>query len=206
LPEVETNGSEVPAVDAWDAWRPEEVAERLAAVDVQWAVAAGWAIELFVGSEPRSHEDIEIVVPRDSFPAIAAALPELDWYGAGDGRLCVWDEMPEQFHQTWGWDRSHACWRVDVFREPWQGDTWICRRDASIRRPWPSAVEWTSEGVPYLAPEIVLLFKARHSHLEKNKVDLARTLPLLDPERRRWLVHALHTVHPDHEWIARVAD
>jgi hypothetical protein len=30
LPEVETNGIEVPAVDAWNAWRPEEIAERLA--------------------------------------------------------------------------------------------------------------------------------------------------------------------------------
>ncbi len=52
---------------AWDAWRPERVAERLAGVDVPWYVAAGWAVDLFLreqgpGPQSRPHDDLEIGV------------------------------------------------------------------------------------------------------------------------------------------------
>jgi hypothetical protein len=40
-------------------------------------VAAGWAIDLFIGHESRTHDDLEIVVARASFAAARAALPEL---------------------------------------------------------------------------------------------------------------------------------
>jgi len=85
-----------------------------------------------------------------------------------------------------------------------EGDVWIYRRDPSIQRPWESVVERTSNGTPYLAPEIVLLFKAPHARQEKNRTDLMRTLPLLDDERRRWLHAALRRAHPGHEWIALI--
>ena len=44
-------------------------------------------------------------------------------------------------------------------------------------------IEYTSDGIPYLALEIVLLFKAKHSARDKDAADLARTLPELAPER-----------------------
>jgi hypothetical protein len=47
----------------WDAWRPEEIARRLAGVGAPWYVAAGWALELFLGEQRREHEDLEIGVP-----------------------------------------------------------------------------------------------------------------------------------------------
>lgn len=199
----------MPDVDAWNAWRPDELTARLVALDVPWAIAAGWAIELHVGGEPRVHEDIEIAVARSSFPAVRAALQDLDWYGAGglgeeEGRVWPIDGAPDELHQTWGWDRLHGCWRLDVFREPWEGDTWVCRRDPTIRRPVASVIERTRDGIPYLAPEIVLLFKAKHARRDKDAADLARTLPLLESERRRWLRDALRIVHPDHDWIALV--
>ena len=42
----------------WDAWRPEEVARRLTGVDAPWYVAAGWAIDLFLGGQRREHEAV----------------------------------------------------------------------------------------------------------------------------------------------------
>lgn len=72
-----------PDVDAWTAWRPDELSARLADFDVPWAIAAGWAIDLFVGGTPRVHKDIEMVVARTSFPAVRAVLSDLEWYGAG---------------------------------------------------------------------------------------------------------------------------
>jgi len=92
-------------------------------------------------------------------------------------------------------------WRLDVFREPSDGDEWICRREPSITLPYEVLIERTDDGIPYGRPEVMLLFKARHSHQEKNERDFTATLPRLEPERRRWLHDALALVHPSHPWL-----
>jgi hypothetical protein len=94
--------------------------------------------------------------------------------------------------------------RLDVFREPHDGDTWICRRDPGLRRPYRDVVRHTDDGVPYLAPEIVLLFKAK-ARRPKDEADLASLLPVLDGAQRDWLARSLTVVHPGHPWIAAVA-
>jgi len=98
----------LPDLERWNAWRPKQLASRLQALEVPWAVAAGWAIDLFVGRESRAHDDLEIVVARPSFGAVRAALPELTWFGAGGlageaGRVWPVDDAPAELHQTWGW-------------------------------------------------------------------------------------------------------
>lgn len=200
-----------PDLDRWNPWCPKQLASRLQALEAPWAVAAGWAIDLFVGRESRAHDDLEIVVARPSFGAVRAALPELIWFGAGGlggepGRVWPIDDAPAELHQTWGWDSLNECWRVDVFREPWEDDTWVCRRDPSIRRPVTDAIERDPNGIPYLAPEIVLLFKAKHAARDKDAADFARALPLLDVQRRQWLADALRVVHPGHDWLTLLVD
>jgi hypothetical protein len=81
------------------------------------------------------------------------------------------------------------------------GATWICRRDASIRLPYSQLVEWTEDGIPYGRPEVILLFKAKRSHEEKNQGDFTAALPRLDSERRSWLREAIARVHPGHPWV-----
>jgi hypothetical protein len=68
--------SAFPDLDRWNPWRPKQLTSRLQALEVPWAVAAGWAIDLFAGRESRAHDDLEIVVARASFGAVRAALPE----------------------------------------------------------------------------------------------------------------------------------
>ena len=103
--------------------------------------------------------------------------------------------------RSWVREQASGLWRFDVFREPSDGDTWICRRDDRIRLPYDQAIEWTADGVPYGRPEIILLYKAKHSHQEKDQGDFAAVLPSLEPARRRWLADALELVHPGHAWL-----
>jgi hypothetical protein len=49
-------GAFEPDLILWDAWLPEQVAAPLAGVETPWYVAAGWAIELFLGEKQRDHE------------------------------------------------------------------------------------------------------------------------------------------------------
>jgi hypothetical protein len=191
----------------WDAWTPQEAARRLADVDVPWAVSAGWAIDLFLGRERREHEDLEIAVPADRFDDIAAALGELEFHVVTRGvaePVAEARELMATTHQTWGLDRAANSWRIDVFREPRDGDDWIARRDESIRLAYDELIEHTADGIPYERPEVVLLFKAKHAR-PKDEADLAAVLPQLNAERRRLLAEWIERVHPGHFWLPDLA-
>jgi RimJ/RimL family protein N-acetyltransferase len=198
-------GSFDPDVSRWDAWRPERVAELLRGVETPWYVAAGWAIDLFLGGDHREHEDLEIAVPNAGFAEIVTALPGLE--------ICVITgpqeatpladarDLLDETHQSWVREPETGLWRFDVFREPSDGDTWLCRRDESIRLPYERVIAHTEDGIPYGRPEIVLLFKARHAHRDRDQADFEAVVPRLDPEQRRWLAGSLERVHPGHPWL-----
>ncbi len=191
-----------PDLDAWDPWRPDQVAAALAGIPVSWAVAGGWAIDLYLGKTTRPHADIEIAVARSDLEAVVAWLSDLEWFAVGDGRAWPLADAPEELHQAWGRDGAGR-WRLDVFREGWDAGEWIFRRDSRIRQPLADAVELSRDGIPYLAPELVLLFKAKAARA-RDEADFALTLPTLTPDRVRWLREALGIVHPGHHWIRRL--
>ena len=190
-----------PDLTKWDPWRPDEVARRLAGVSAPWYVAAGWAIDLFLGGGLREHDDIEIAVPHSGFGDVLDALDGFELFTVGSGLATPLTEEAPRSHQTWVREPATGRWRLDVFSEPSEGNTWICRRDMRIRMPYDRAIERTPAGIPYGRPEIVLLFKAKAAR-PKDDDDFAAALPLLDEERRRWLADALGLVHPGHRWLA----
>ena len=188
-------------LDAWETWSPHEAAENLAGGTAPWGVAAGWALDLFLGGESREHDDLEIGVPSQRFAAVRDALASFEIVVIGEGKAWPMTESTlSTHHQTWVRDRGGGPWRVDVMREPWDGDTWICRRDPRIRLQATSLISRTAAGIPYLQPEVVLLFKAKVVR-PKDEMDFATVLPHLDSRRRSWLRDALTLLHPGHAWL-----
>jgi GNAT superfamily N-acetyltransferase len=199
----------VPGLDAWDAWQPREAALRLAGLHVPWHVAAGWALDLWHGRQTREHGDLEIAISRADLRPVRAHLIDAgyDLYMAsGPVRPLTHDvELPDDRHQVWVCEPAVPAWRMDIFCEPRDGDMWVCRRDERIREPYARVVATTDDGIPYLRPEAVLLFKARHSRA-RDEADFERALPRLDADARAWLGRALDLVHPGHRWLARLRD
>ncbi|WP_369036496.1 nucleotidyltransferase domain-containing protein [Streptomyces adonidis] len=204
-------GGTVPDADElaarWaDAWCPEQVAERLGGVGAPWCVAAGWALDLFRGQQSRPHGDLEIAVPAAGFPEIRRRFPESVFDAVGSWR--VWPgagaEALAATHQTWLRDPASGRFLFDVFREPHEDGTWICRREERLRLPYDSVIERTADGIPYLVPELVLLFKAKAPR-PKDQADFAGVLPLLGPPRRDVLSEWLELVHPGHPWLTELA-
>ncbi|MBO0793003.1 MAG: aminoglycoside adenylyltransferase, partial [Ktedonobacteraceae bacterium] len=74
---------------------------------------------------------------------------------------------------------------------------------ARVFRPLATIGYRTSDGIPYLAPEIQLLYKSRGLR-SKDEADFDSTLLYLDQERRQWLAQALTIVHPGHPWLAQL--
>jgi hypothetical protein len=191
-------------VSPWHPWSPHEVAVALEEVEAPWYVAGGWAIDLFLGEHRRQHDDLEIAVPAARFGEVARALAGMDLFVVAESRLTPLDDAGDllsRTHQTWVREAETGWWRLDVFREPSDGDEWIFRRDPRIRLPYRDAIERTASGVPYGRPEIVLLFKASRGQDKKHADDFTAALPALEPERRRWLADALSLVHPGHPWL-----
>jgi hypothetical protein len=128
-----------PDVDAWDAWRPEEVSARLANGRAPWHVAGGWALDLFLGYQRRAHEDIEIEVPHGRFDQVVAALTGYEFFVVANDR--VWPlaqagSLLATHHQTWVREQATGHWQLDVFREPSAGNYWVCRREVRLQLPY----------------------------------------------------------------------
>lgn len=168
-----------------------------------WWVAGGWALDLFVGSG-REHDDVDIVVLRDDQHLIREQLPGWDVQIAHDGRLEPWplgDRVELPRNGFWARPDPNEPWRLQFLLEQHEGNVWCYRRDPSIRLPLEQIGLNSDSGVPYLRPELVLLYKSRLDR-DRDTVDFERTLPRLDEWARRRLASWLP---PDHEWRGALA-
>jgi len=197
---------EGPGLDAWDAWTPAQVAAELHHAAVSWCVVGGWAIDVFLGEQTRPHDDLEIAVLRDEFPAVRAAFSTFDLYSVGNGevrRLAAPAEPEPDKHQNWVLDTVADRWRADVMLEPGDAETWVFRRQPTIRARRDTMIRRSPDGIPYLAPAGTLLYKAKACR-PKDEADLDACLPALTPAERTWLRSALDICHPGHQWIDRL--
>jgi hypothetical protein len=186
----------------WRAFSPDEVRELLDGCGFKWWVAGGWAMEA-AGAASRHHDDTDIVVLRRDVAQIRAWLSGFHLWQADSGAirpLLPSRQMPVESHQLWMRKDSSGPWLLDLLVSPSEGDDWISRRDPRIRRPLDD-IGWADpDGVPYLKPEIVLLFKAKQTRA-KDEQDFASIKDRLAPEASSFLTASLTIAHPDHAWL-----
>jgi hypothetical protein len=201
--QIMANRALVPDQELWSAWTPAELAVRLKAVSLPWCVVGGWALDLWRGEKTREHDDIEFTMLRDDFPAFRHALGDLDMYTAKSGVLTFLPlgHIPGlDIHQVWCFDPVAQAWRVDMMIESGSPEVWVYKRDGAIRFPRAEMLYLSREGIPYLRPAAILLFKAQHVR-PKDEEDFHKTLPTLPDEEVAWLRQHLLKLHPGHHWI-----
>jgi hypothetical protein len=195
-----------PAEGHWHALLPRGVVTRLAEVNVPWWVAGGWALDLFLGFTTRSHGDLDIGVLRRDIADVLARLAGWEFFEADSGTLYRLepDERPRpNVNSLWCRPRGVDTWSLELLLDEADGDTWVFRRLPTITMPLPSAIKHTADGIPYLAPQIQLLYKAR-SPRRKDEADFEHVLVRLEPAEREWLYDALARVNPEHPWLAKL--
>lgn len=194
-----------PGLDAWQPWSPQEAAAALDGLAVPWCVVGGWAIDLSLGRTTRSHADIEVATLRTQFAHVREHLRAYKLHVAGDGEvraLPATEVPPAEHHQVWVLDPVADAWRMDVMLEGGDGQTWVFRRDVRITALRSEMVS-SRDGIPYLRPEGVLLFKAKALR-DKDEADFTNCLSHLGRSGRAWLAGALEIAHPGHPWIERL--
>src|SRR5215468_9046114 len=198
---------------AWQPWQPEDVARFFAPLTVPWWIAGGWAIDLFLGRQTREHEDLDVQVLRRDQRAVRALFGNWDLEAALPlPRDETWPFRPwhldqaldPAIHDVWCRPAATQPWSMQLMIADTRDDWWLFRRAPTVGRALADLGGLTTEGIPYLAPEIQLLYKAKQPR-PKDEADFAQVLPSLGQKRRQWLSHALGVVHPDHPWRDRLS-
>ena len=183
----------------FDAWRPLSVAEanrRFAGLGVPFWIAGGQAIDLFLGRQTRHHGDIDIAMLRADHEALHALDDEFEIYVVDDGRVIPWREpLRDHQHQFWVHRRGDDAWAFEVLLEQHEADRWLFRRNPLITLPLKALGRTTPEGIPIIAPEVALLYKAHHLEIDRHAADFDVTLPALDQAERDWLRAAIETAY-----------
>ncbi|MEU9314448.1 amino acid transporter [Streptomyces sp. NPDC048295] len=193
---------------AWDPPPPDEAARLFAPLRVPWWIAGGYAVEFAVGRAFREHGDIDVLLLRRDQLAAQHLLADWEWWAADPpGTLRRWlagEVLPPYVHDIWCRPGPDEPWRVQLMLDDAEGGDWLFRRDPRIRLPVGRLGRLSGDGVPYLRPEVQLLYKAR-SPRPKDERDFARVLPVLTADQRAWLTETLTLAEgAGHPWAARL--
>jgi hypothetical protein len=185
----------------WEVASPAEAMGWFANVAVPWWIAGGWAIDLFLGRETRPHEDLDVGVLRENVGEVLRSFSDWEVFEAKDGVLTrLLHPTPRtEVNSLWCRRRGAQRWRLELMLDDAVGDAWVYRRNAEVRRGLQSVVYHNIKGIPYLAPEIQLLYKAKHAR-SRDERDFETVLPHLSAEARAWLRQSLARTLPSHPW------
>ena len=159
-------------------------------------------IRVALGDRWRDHEDVDFGICRYQLDRAVAWFDGWDVHTAHEGELTPWGSPQRVVSPNKVWLRRDpaAPWVLDLTVGDGTDTEWVYRRDIEVRRPWREAVLRSDAGVPYLAPELQLLFKSKNPR-NKDWVDARRVIPHLDQAQRAFLSSGRDDDHP---WQALV--
>lgn len=185
---------------------PLKIAQLLQGFKKPWFIAGGWAIDLFLERVTRPHEDIEIAILRQDQLALQGYLNDWKFEKVIPGQkmhrekwdVKEWLELP--VHEIHAHNAGGDPSKLEILLNESSGDEWRFRRNLKIVRPLSMIGLLSEDGIPFLSPEIVLLYKAKNP-TANDEADLNNVLEVLEGERTHWLKQAIQTCHPGHPWI-----
>lgn len=200
-------------------------------IGADYAVCGGYAIDLFLGRKTRPHKDLDVAVFWEDRDRIVQFMLQAGWlvfepYG---GRYLhrirsvtdqkrirnnIWCVAPENGHYKFS-RRGMGLFAVrqdDAEQETLdfveflfnrrEDGCFLYARDPAVRLDLKKAIRQAGK-LPYLTPELVLLYKSTSLQNPDYALDFANTLPQLEAEEQSWLQNALTIQHGEtHEWAA----
>lgn len=170
--------------------------------DRPWFVAGGWALDLFRGSVSRQHADVEIALFREDQQALRQHLAGGEFEKVDAGRRSRWpaDEwLALPIHEVHG-SASGESWQLEFLLNEHEAGQWVYRRNVAVRYPACEVGLRPVDGIPFLRPGIVLLYKGK-AQRPMDEQDFQMVRCALAATERAWLRWALEVCHPDHAWL-----
>jgi Aminoglycoside-2''-adenylyltransferase len=189
----------------WQPISPYELFALLKGITIPWWIAGGWALDFFIGHQTRMHDDIDILVLRSDQQVLHQYLKNWDLQACNPpGSLRIWKEneyLNADVNNVWCRKKSTSPWCFQIMLMDSEGEYWVFRRHERVKGLIADIGKITSDGIPYLRPEIQLLFKATGSLREKDIFDFKQVITHLDKSAISWLKYNLSLVSPGHQWL-----
>ena len=188
-------------VTEWKRLEPRDGLTLMRGYERPWWVGGGWALDLFLGSSTRDHEDLDLVVFRDDQRAVREHFAGWDLHVAHEGRLTPWagERLEPPLHTLWARSDPKSPWELELLLMESSDGMWHYRRDPRVTLEL-SQVGLVRDGIPFLAPEVPLLYKSKAPR-ERDDADFAAVVHELDPMRRAWLADAIRSQDASHGWL-----
>ena len=146
---------------------------------------------------------MDVAVLRRDQAKLQSCFSGWSLHKTGNGVLEPWptnERLELPIHQVHA-ERDNV--QLEFLLNEVSDETWLFRRNPKISMPLERMSRLSSEGIPYLCPEIVLLYKAKAPR-DYDTEDFERARTLLDADARQWLATALAECHPGHEWTRKL--
>ena len=197
----------------------------------QYAICGGFAIELFLNRTVRNHGDVDISAFWSERDKIILYIQALGWSVyelCGGGRahhitdvsnqiknkrniFCMTDDCEivsftptdeaEMFAVDFGHGGQERLTFVEFLFNNAESENFLYARNHAVTRPLSQAI-LSRDGVPYLCPEMVLLYKSVDTQREGYQLDYDLAMGMMSGEQRQWLQHALAVMNPEgHIWL-----
>lgn len=209
-----------------------QASQLLKAGDFEYAIGGGQAIDLFLRYESRVHGDIDIVAfwkDRDKIIQFMQSRGFYVYEMLGGGRVHRITDLSKQMYLK----RNICCFRegcplVKVYPLDDDDCGWFdffhigqkkldfieflfndrsethfeYARNREIKRELDKAILF-SDGVPYLSPEMCLLYKSTDTEREGYQQDFELACKAMNSEQREWFKNALLRLNPQgHKWLS----
>lgn len=205
--------------------------ELLRGHDFEYAVCGGLAIDMFLGHESRRHGDIDILAfwaERDKIIEYMQSKGYEVYEMLGGGKchhiidinnqmrvkrniFCVNDNCElVQLYNTSDTDIYYIDFKhigqtklnyIEFLFNDKSDTYFLYARNHDIKLSLDKAILF-SDGIPFLAPEMCLLYKSTDINREGYRQDYEKAMAKMTVEQKLWLNNALVSLYPDgHEWI-----
>jgi hypothetical protein len=192
--------------------QPHEIQRLLSTAPFHWWITGGWALDLFTGQNSRSHFDVDVAIARNDQTAAQVYLKGWDFQYAvpGSSNPVVFeswtagDILEFKIHGSWARESRDSPWRFEFLLHEIDRGVWSFRYCQEIQHPVDRIVGRTSNDIPYLRPEIALLYKAARMR-QVDDEDFQRVLPHLDSGQRAQFTRDVIRFKPEHPWLDLLA-
>jgi len=201
----------------------------LGSLKTKWCFCGGWAIDLYLAKETRPHKDLDIMIFKKDLqetidymktngwkveaPTRQGFLPvDSDNYEEFeyDNLWCMNEQYPLDYlkvdeqsaYNFYHYEREEQkdLDFLEILLNSSENGYFVYQRNPEIRLEVNKAL-YSFEGIPYLAPEIVLLYKSKYLS-EDNQADFELVIPKMKDSQKSWLVEALkYEYGSDHPWV-----
>ena len=193
------------------------IAEVMSTFRPDWFLCGGWAADSWLGSQTRSHGDVDITAFHDDQRALFDHLAGWELIGHDDN---VADDSPEPWTgrtldlPAHVHAHSRDGFNLEIILNDRTDGDWIFNRQPPITLPLERCTRESAWGLPTVTPEVILFYKAHPPAWRDtsppalrphDELDLLALLPHLTRQQRNWLCAAIALVDPGHPWLPRLA-